>query len=293
MKIFVTGATGFIGKHLIHKLLEESVEITVNLRKNSINQFDKSVKTYYLGFDIEKDINYFKKEQFNGVIHLATYYVSSHKYTDIENLIDSNVKFASYTLECASKAKIKWFLNTGTFWQHYQNKTFDPVNLYAATKQAFESIAQFYIETNQINFCTLKLSDTYGPDDTRPKIFNLWKNIAKTGESMDMSTGNQLIDIVYVDDVIKAFLLLINYLNNSQIKRPSGEVFVVKSELRYTLKELASIFENCIKQKLNINWGGRKYSDREVMIPWNKGSLIPGWKQKIFIKDGINKLYNQ
>ena len=41
MKIFITGATGFIGKHLIHKLLEESVEITINLRNKSKNLFEK------------------------------------------------------------------------------------------------------------------------------------------------------------------------------------------------------------------------------------------------------------
>jgi CDP-paratose synthetase len=289
MKIFITGATGFIGKHLIHKLLEESVEITINLRNKSINLFDKKVKTYHLGLDIEKDIDFLKKEQFNGVVHLATYFATTHKPYEIENLIDSNVKFASYILECASQAKIKWFVNTGTFWQHYQNETFAPVNLYAATKQAFENIAQFYIETNQINFCTLKLSDTYGPEDTRPKIFNLWKNIAKTGKPIDMSPGNQLIDIVYIDDVINAFLLMIN----SKVERPNGAVYVVKSELRYTLKELAAIFENCINQKLNINWGGRRYNDREVMVPWESGVLIPGWKQKTCIEDGINKLFSK
>jgi CDP-paratose synthetase len=289
MKIFITGATGFIGKHLIFKLLEKSFEVTINIRNNSKNIFGKKVKTYQLGFDIEKDIDFLKMEQFDGVVHLASYFVTSHKPNEIEDLIDSNVKFASYILECASQARIKWFVNTGTFWQHYQNEIFSPVNFYAATKQAFENIAQFYIETNQIHFCTLKLSDTYGPYDTRKKIFNLWKNIAMTGESLDMSPGNQLIDIVYIDDVINAFLLLIDTI----LDKPNGVVYVLKSERRYTLKELSFIFENCTNQKLNINWGGKSYNDREVMVPWESGELIPGWKQKISIVDGINKIFSK
>ena len=107
-----------------------------------------------------------------------------------------------------------------------------------------------------------------------------------------MSPGNQQADFVYIDDVITAFLLMINYLNdNSQVEIPNGSVYAVKSELQLTLKEVASIFEKTIQCKLNINWGVRAYGEREMMTPWKGFELVPGWKQKISIEEGIEQLF--
>lgn len=141
---------------------------------------------------------------------------------------------------------------------------FDKLILYAvllaATKQAFESIAKYYIETDQIKFATLRLCDTYGPNDTRKKIFSLWGKIANTGETIDMSPGEQLIDICYIDDIVNAFILLAIHLQINIHDSANGEVYAIKAQKRYTLKELAAIFEEITRKKLNINWGGETVS---------------------------------
>jgi nucleoside-diphosphate-sugar epimerase len=165
------------------------------------------------------------------------------------------------------------------------------VNFYAATKQAFESLAQYYIETNSIKFCSIRLNDTYGPSDNRSKIFNLWIRIAKTGETIDMTAGEQIIDITYIDDIIDAYLLLINYLNTNTPLISNGDVFFVNALQKYSLRELALIFERINNCKLNINWGGKEYRKREVMKPYENGKLIPGWKAKISLDVGIGKLF--
>ena len=291
MKIFITGATGFIGKHLVNQLTEQGNEITINLYGEEQSPFADNVKTYQLGKDtILNDIQFLAKNKFDGIIHLASLYLTIHNPDDAVKLIDSNVRFSTYILECASQAHINWFVNTGTFWQNYQNADYSPVNLYAATKQAFESIARYYIETEQIRFATLRLSDTYGPNDTRPKIFNLWERIARTGETLDMSAGEQLIDISYIDDIINAFILLATHLQNKHPEVKSGNVFVVKADKRLTLKELAAIYEQATGTTLNINWGVRPYREREVMIPWENGVIVPDWKQNVTIEQGIKTL---
>ncbi len=288
MKIFITGATGFIGRNLVRKFAEKGHQISVNLYGEEESPFDDKVMTYRLNEDnIFLDTEYLKREAFDGVIHLASLYLTCHNPEDVIRLIDSNLRFSSYILECAVQAKIKIFINTGTFWQNYNNEDFSPVNLYAATKQAFESIAQYYIKTNQIKFCTLRLSDTYGPNDSRPKIFNIWNNIAKNGETLNMSPGNQIIDISYVDDIVDAYLILLSQLVSERKKIKNGSIFAVRAQKRYTLKELAKIFEEVTNQRLNINWGGRPYRHREVMMPWENGIVVPGWKPKIDIKQGI------
>lgn len=290
MKIFITGATGFIGKHLVKKLVAEGHKITINLFGEERTPFNESVSTYNLNeANINEDTEYLKQACFDGVIHLASLYLTVHKPEDAIRLVDSNLRFSTYILECASQAKVKWFINTGTFWQNYQNAEYSPVNLYAATKQAFESIAQYYIETNQIKFCTLRLCDTYGPNDTRPKIFNLWEKIAKTGETLEMSPGEQIIDISYIDDVVDAFILLSIHLFDNKYDISNGEIYAVKAERRYSLRELASIFEEVMQRKLNINWGTKPYREREVMMPWEKGKVVPDWHPKTKIIEAIRK----
>ena len=292
MKIFITGATGFIGKHLVKKLVEEGHQITINLFGDEKILFDEKVSIYKLNdANIQNDARYLKQEAFDGVIHLASLYLTIHKPEETIQLINSNVRFSTYILECASLAKIKWFINTGTFWQNYNNADYSPANLYAATKQAFESIAQYYIETNQIKFCTLRLCDTYGPTDTRPKVFNLWEKIAKSGEILDMSPGEQIIDISFIDDIVEAFELLSKHLHNNNSEIANGAVYAVKAEKRYSLKQLAEIFEKATECKLNINWGGKAYREREVMIPWENGKVVPNWYPRTNLFEAIRKTF--
>lgn len=288
MKIFITGATGFIGKSLVKQLVFDGHQITINLFGTEQSPFDNEVNHYQLNeANIAKDIKFFEQEKFNGVIHLASLYLTVHNPDDAVKLIDSNVRFSTHILECSAQSNIKWFLNTGTFWQNYENAKYSPVNLYAASKEAFEAIARFYIETERIHFNTLKLCDTYGPNDTRPKIFNLWSRIAKSGETLEMSPGDQEIDITYIEDIVGAFIILANHMNNRDKRIKNGDTFAVKAIKRYSLKELSAIFEEATAQKLNITWGGKSYRDREVMIPWTDGQVVPGWVPKVDVAEGI------
>jgi nucleoside-diphosphate-sugar epimerase len=231
----------------------------------------------------------FEKEKFDGVIHLASLFLASHESTDISNLVSSNITFGIELLECSKESNVKWFINTGTFWQNYQSDSYNPVNLYAATKEAFEKIADFYIQTSNLIFTTIKLNDTFGPNDTRNKVFNLWSKISKSGEVLEMSAGEQIIDISYIDDVVDAYISLVNHLDSSDKNKFKNKTFAVKSAERMSLKELSKVFEEATNTKLNIVWGGREYRDREVMIPWEHGKVVPGWRPKYSLKEAIIK----
>lgn len=293
MNILITGATGFIGLHLVKLLQNEKHKLFCTRLPNEKNPFgEESVKSIVVNSnDIKTTVSFLAENKVHGIIHLASYVqASEHKPEDIESLLNANIIFGSSLLEAASIAKVKWFINTGTYWQYYRSDEYCPVNLYAATKQAFMDIAKYYWDSGKIKFCTITLFDTYGPNDPRPKIFNLWQKIAETGETLDMSPGEQIIDISHVDDVVRAFALLANHLNNNHLEVKNGDTFAVKAEKRYTLKELAGIFEKTTGKKLNINWGGRPYKQKEVMIPWNTANVVPGWKPLISVFDGIKKL---
>lgn len=290
MKILVTGTTGFIGVNLIKLLLDKKYEISCIVRMNSdTSKIDKRSKIFKYDENIDSLIKYFKNENFDGVIHLASLFLATHTKNDILSLISSNVKFGTELLEACTISSVKWFVNTGTFWQNYEDKNYNPVNLYSATKEAFQSIAKYYTETSNLTFVTIKLNDTFGSNDTRNKVFNLWNKIAQSGETLNMSAGNQIIDISYIEDVISAYDILISHLNSDKKGEFKNKTYVVSSNERMSLKKLSKVFEESTNTKLNINWGERPYRNREVMIPLNSNNQIPNWEQKFTLKEAIIK----
>ena len=287
MKILLTGTSGFVGRELV-KRMHNTYELVLLLRHSSNTKELEKLPCKIIKFHNYEDIaEIFIDNSFDGVIHLASNIVVEHKPSDIEGLINSNLTFGTYLLEASKQNNVQWFINTGTFWQNYQNDAYNPVNLYAASKEAFETIAKYYTETSNLIFVTIKLNDTFGPNDTRPKVFNLWNNLTKSGETLQMSKGEQIIDISYIEDIINSYLLLIAHLNSKQAKTFKNKTFVVSNGEKCNLRNLAVLFEKIAGCKLNINWGGREYRQREVMEPYSQGTCVPGWEQKYTLEESI------
>lgn len=269
MKILITGATGFVGKNLYAHLIK-SHELYVLSRESSDTTILYPEHEYVFTGDIQHLENYLRAEKIDGIIHLATKYVAEHTNDQIKDLILSNIYFGTAVLDAASRAGVKWFINVGTIWQNYNSPDYsdeyNPVNLYAATKQAFMTIARYYTETSGIRFCTLKLCDTYGPNDSRKKIMDLFSSVAISGETLSMSPGEQMIDIVHIDKVCEEFVKLIEVVSDPT--KECREEYVVSSGRHISLRNLAKEYELQNGVKLNIEWGGRPYRSREVMKPY-------------------------
>ncbi len=288
MKILVTGATGFIGTNFILQM-HDRYEIIALVRKSSnIDKIKDYCKIcYYEDFAVLKEN--LQEEQIDGVLHLATLYLKHHRPEDLKDLIDSNILFGIKLLEILYLIGFSgWFINIGTFWQFYQNLSNNPLNLYAATKTAFFNIANYYTQIAKYKFVTILLNDTYGLNDWRPKIINLWKKSLETKEAIRMSGGEQIIDMLYIDDVINAFEKCIHNFENK--KNTNNVIYALHSKERITLKQLSNIFEECAQEKLNIIWGVLPYSNRENFIPFEGGEKLPNWEQKIYFREGILKI---
>lgn len=291
-RVLVTGATGFIGQHLASRLLSMGNDVHLLVRERS----DLSV----LGADRERctlhvfDGTYesagraVKESAPDTVFHLASLFLAQHSASDVQSLIRSNVEFGAYILEAMTECGVSRFVNTGTSWQNYNNAAYEPVNLYAATKEAFSDILAYYTAAKGLHAVTLKLFDTYGPGDTRKKLFTLLKKASETGEELQMSPGEQLLDIVYIDDVIDAFVQAIPLLDVSE---PAASGYAVSSGNPITLRSVVEIFSAAVGRRVNVVWGGREYRPREVMVPWNSGPAVPGWAPKWSLEDGLRKTY--
>jgi nucleoside-diphosphate-sugar epimerase len=218
------------------------------------------------------------------VFHLASLFLPQHQPTDVDRLIQSNVQFGTQLLEVMREKGVKHIVNTGTSWQHHLNISDRATNLYAATKQAFERILDYYTEAYQFSATTLYVFDSYGPNDPRKKLISLlWAN-AQGQTALEMSLGEQLIDLVHVDDLVRAFVLA---AQEQTLKPGQHSRFGLSSGRAMPLKELTELFAASCGVALKINWGGRPYRDREVMKTWTTYTPLPNWAPEIALEQGL------
>jgi nucleoside-diphosphate-sugar epimerase len=293
-KAIITGGTGYIGSNLARHLLNRGWKISIISRINSDLEYIKDIKEkisiYYYNNDVNDLCYYFSKFKPDVIFHLAAYIKNEHKINDIFNLIDSNIKLGTCILEAMKYAKINFLVNTGTYWQHYNNQTYNPVNLYAATKEAFEKIIELYVELYNIKTVTLKLFDVYGPGDKREKLLStLKKYTIKNIKPLEVSPGEQKLDLVYIDDVVKAYEEAFNYLNKNKNSHIHKKFAVCTGEL-YSLKEVVEKYEKIIGCDVRINWGGKPYREREIMLPWSNYEKLPNWHPEFSLEEGLKKM---
>lgn len=290
-KILITGAGGFIGRNLTLRLLDSGYEVKALVRPGSDRSFMGNLNLGFLtdpgsAWGFAKKL---KDENVGGIIHLASCFRSEHSPKDIGDIAESNISFPLRLLEAATTAGVPWFINTGTVWQHYKNRRYSPVNLYAASKQAFLDLAQFYVENSEIIFTTIELGDTFGEGDTRKKIIELWIESAKKGKSINMSPGEQFVSLTHVDNVCDAYLKLSELLEKDRRKFFAGKIFRAAGR-GMTLKKLSAVFEKAYGKRPLINWGARPYRKKETMSPFSMGIPVPGWKERLSIGEGLRKV---
>jgi nucleoside-diphosphate-sugar epimerase len=290
-RALITGATGYVGSKLCARLLSDGWQVGVvvrtggrALREPLAGRVDEVL---YDGTteSLVDGVAAFKPEI---VFHLASLFIAEHRSDQVTDLVTSNVLFGSQLLEGCAHAGVKHFINTGTSWQHYRTAAYDPVCLYAATKQAFEDVIDYYVDAFQMRAITLKLFDTYGADDPRPKLVNLLLKAARDGQRMGMSPGEQGLDLVHIDDVTNAFISCAGLLADAS--QAVHQRYVVSSGHVLSLRELVGVIQE-IAGPMEIAFGERPYRRREVMTPISSAPVPPGWQATIDLKAGLAAIY--
>ena len=291
-RVLITGATGYIGSHLAERLVNEHIKVHVILRpKSSLANLEKirdQLELHYHDGSTDNMLEIVQHAMPSVVFHLASHVVVQHSHDDIIPLINSNILFGSQLLEALIINQTPYLINTSTYWQHYNNETYNPVCLYASTKQAFEDIIQYYSEATQLKVITLKLFDTYGPGDIREKIFTLLLKAFKEQRPLPMSPGEQLLDLVYIDDVVEAYFIAAQHIKQDTLV--NHDYYSISSGKPVSLREIVALIEQELKETLDVEWGGNSYRDRQVMSPWTKGKKLPGWQPQINLKEGIRRI---
>jgi len=286
--VLLTGTTGFIGSNLAKHLVKLGNEVHIIVRRSSnlnlLDQICNDIHIHLHNGSTSGMKSIMKAAKPDCVFHLASLFLAEHRSQDVTALVKSNILFGTQLLDAMAEYGVQELINASTSWQHYQNSPYDPVCLYAATKQAFEDIMVYYYNTKSMRLISLELFDTYGPNDQRHKLFYLLEKASQCKDPIRMSPGEQLIDLVYIDDVIDAFMIAEDLVSKEKMNRK----YMVTSGNPVKLREIVNIYKEITNQNINIEWGGLPYREREVMIPWNSGEILPGWSPKIDLRKGIS-----
>jgi nucleoside-diphosphate-sugar epimerase len=221
------------------------------------------------------------------VIHLASLFIASHQVTDLDRLIESNISLGLHLLEAMDQAGIRKLIATGTAWQHANGNTYQPANLYAATKQAFEDLTRYYSSTNRIRTCLIRLYDTAGPGDERPKLFWALNQARLQARPIEMSPGQQRLNLLHVDDVVAGLIHAVEMMDDSRV---AEIIYAIRHSDELTLREIVAEYQNVTLGKPDVRWGARPYRSGEIMSPPHNIPVLPGWAPQLSVREVIRSV---
>jgi len=290
-KILITGGTGFIGYHLAKKCLDFkwSVDsISTKLPKKS----RKLKKVKYLILDISKKKEIIKKLslKYDFVVNLAGYVDHSHKKKTLKSHFIGCKNIAEFFLN----SKIKKFVQIGSCIEYGKTRSPQKENkknlqeTYSTYGNAKLLSSKFLLELKKkYNFpiTILRLYLVYGPNQDLNRIVPITINNAIKNRKFNCSSGVQLRDFVYVDDVISA---IVKTLKSKETK---GEIINIGSGKPISIKKL--ILKICkLTQGGEPQFGKVSLRKDEILKLYpslNKVKKILNWQAKVNLDKGLKK----
>lgn len=286
--ILVTGGTGFLGIRLVKRLVAMGYEVHLLVRSSSsladLRDVVPPEHFHEVGIEQDRLNSVLSRIRPHRVVHLAAQWLVKPGEVVSESLVKSNVLYPAMLLEAMQYAGVKHLVNAASFWQYYDNQPYSPVDLYAATKQAFEAIAQFYAEARGFKILHLVVGNTYGEDDPRPKLIPA----LQSGRSLALSPGEQIVEFLHVDDVVSGFVVGLQHII---AQKDYIERYALRPDRAYSLKQLISVIESVTGDRLPVEWGGRPYREREMMEPVTLWPVLPGWEPRISVEEGMARVF--
>jgi nucleoside-diphosphate-sugar epimerase len=288
----VSGATGYVGANLAAELARRGWKVHALLRSTSrvpeLLRHDHIVLQHHDGATGTL-CELVQKTRPTMVYHLASRFIPIHTREDVKDIVNANLLFGTQILEACKDAGVKHFINTGSAWQFRHGAAYDPVNLYAASKEAFEAVSRYFVEAHGIVLLTLILPDTYGLGDWRKKLISQLKNAMDSGKVLSMSPGEQLIDLVHITDVTSGYIRAGELIRS--LPQKSLERYSVSSGTHITLRQLVKEIENITGRPIPVEWGALPYRPREPLNSVTNVRLLPQWRPAMSLHQGLKQLF--
>ena len=292
--ILVTGGVGFIGSHIVNRLVKKGHKVTIldcfnyasDIRRID-NLTDVEVLEYNLTNNDWKD----KLNKFDLVINAAAETHVDHSFIRPIDFINTNIiglhNLASYCYETDTPLL---HLSTdeiiGTGDPIYEDSFNKPCNPYAFTKSAGEKLLHAYGKCYGLNWKAVRLNNTYGLKQFPDKLIPLFIDKINKGEKLTLhGDGSVLRCFMHVDDFVDAVELIIEKGSNKEIYNvATNEEHSVASVTKMICDAMGISFEDN-----TINVEDRPFNDPKYDTN-NDKILSLGWKPKRNLRDELPEI---
>ena len=280
--ILLTGATGFLGSHLLATILNETKYDVVVLKRSfsrtvRINKLMNSNRVKVYDIDFIKINSVFNENNIEIIIHCATNYGRDN--SDIPTIVESNLMLPLELLHLSIKYNVKCFINTDTIIDKN-------ISHYSLSKSQF--VDWLLIYSNKIKCINLRLEHFYGANDNDTKFTTMiFKALINNNKEINLTNGEQKRHFVYIDDVVSAFLCVIKNIYKIE---GNYNYFDIGNRESVRIKDFILYVREIVGNNVtNLNFGAIPYRKNEIMdIPIDIDNLIKlGWSPKVELLQGI------
>lgn len=296
-KAIITGATGMIGNALLHKCIENNVEVLAIVRSNSKNLY--RVPTSPLVHICECNLDKLKIQDFQNYgndwdvfYHFAWNFTSSQYRDDVKHQY-LNIGYTLDAAELAGLLGCTKFIGAGSQAEFgpmdvkkiSPDMPSNPVTAYGIAKLASEKMSFLLAKQKEMNCIWARIFSVYGKYDLPTTMIS--ESISKMlrGEKMSYTTATQLWDYLYSEDAGEAFYLMGQ-------KATGHKVYCVGSGIGKPLYSYIEQMKNIINPKLEIGIGEIKTQNIPLNLCADITSLQndTGFYPKIKFEEGINRI---
>tara|TARA_B110000858_G_scaffold172921_1_gene204351 strand:- start:1201 stop:2106 length:906 start_codon:yes stop_codon:yes gene_type:complete len=296
-KVLVTGGAGFVGHHLVNKLIDNSYDVVVldDLSTGKINNINP--KCTFIEGDIRNEDDIAKA--INGcetIFHLAARVELQKTIINPIDCYSVNVIGTTNIIIEAIKNNSKIiFASSCAVYPLNSNKPLSENNAvnaespYAISKLLGEQTLEFYRKNSSLDSCSLRCFNIYGKKQNAESDYSAvipkFIKQAKNGETLKLfNNGNQTRDFIYIDDVIEAYINIANSNANG--------IFNLGTGTETYIKDLANIIINIENKSLTENLPNIKGDAIRSCANISKIYSEIGFKPKHTLVEKLIYMYN-